>query len=70
MEQIQKKQLTEALTQAALLESKEIAIHFAEIIAYLQQGNHLVALGTLKGIEETFEFLDVTLSAAAKVAQR
>ena len=36
MDKIQQKQLIEALTQVALLESKEISVRFAEIIAYLQ----------------------------------
>jgi hypothetical protein len=68
MEQIQRKQLTEVLTQVALLESKEIAVNFAEIIAHLQKSNHLTALGTLKGIEDTFEFLGVILSTAARLS--
>jgi len=69
MEQLQKKQLTEALVQVALLESKEIAVNFAEIIAYLQKGNHLAALGALRGIEETFKFLGVALAAVARLSQ-
>ena len=69
MEQLQKKQLTEALVQVALLESKEIAVNFAEIIAYLQKGNHLAALGALGGIEEAFKFLGVALAAVARLSQ-
>ncbi len=69
MDQIQKKQLTEALVQAALLESRDVAVHFAEIIAYLQKGNHLAALGTLQGTEEAFKFLGVALSTAARLTQ-
>lgn len=70
MDQIHQKQLTEALVQVALLESKEISVRFAEIIAYLQKQEHLAALGTLAGLEEQFKFVDVVLKVAARISQK
>lgn len=70
MDQTQKKQLTEALVQVALLESRDLAVHFAEIIAYLQKGNHLAALGTFRGLDEQFTFLGTVLEAAARLSQQ
>jgi hypothetical protein len=70
MDQIHKKQLIEALVQVALLESKEISIRFAEIIACLQKQEHLAALGTLAGLEEKFKFIETVLKVAAKVREQ
>ena len=69
MDQEQKQQMIDALVTAALLESKEVAVRFAEIIAYLQKRQHLAALGTLQGLEEHFEFVGVVLKVAARVKQ-
>jgi len=70
MDKIQQKQLIEALTQVALLESKEISVRFAEIIAYLQKQEHRAALGTLAGMEEQFKFIDTVLKTAARISQK
>lgn len=70
MDQIHQKQLTEALVQVALLESKEISVRFAEVIAYLQKQEHLAALGTLAGLEEQFKFVDTVLKVAARLSQK
>jgi|GraSoi2013_100cm_1033763.scaffolds.fasta_scaffold405996_2 hypothetical protein len=70
MSQEQKQQMIDALVTTALLESKEIAVRFAEIIAYLQKGQHLAALGTLQGLEEQFEFVNSVLKVAARVKQK
>jgi hypothetical protein len=70
MDQIHKQQLIEALTQVALLESKEISVRFAEIIAYLQKQEYLQALGALAGLEDQFKFVDTVLKVAAKVSQQ
>lgn len=69
MEQIHKQQLIEALTQVALLESKEISVRFADLIAYLQEQQHLAALGALTGLEDQFKFVDTVLKVAARVSQ-
>jgi hypothetical protein len=70
MNTIHQKQLIEALVQVALLESKEISVRFAEIIAYLQKQEHLAALGTLAGLEEQFKFVDTVLKVAARISQK
>lgn len=70
MDQIHKAKLTEALVQVALLESREIAVRFTEIIAYLQKQEHLAALGTLAGLEDQFKFVDVVLKVAARINQK
>lgn len=70
MDQIHQKQLTEALVQVALLESKEISVRFAEVIAYLQKQEHLAALGMLAGLEEQFKFVDTVLKVAARLSQK
>jgi len=70
MDQIHQRQLIEALTQVALLESKEVSVRFAEIIAYLQKQEHLAALGTLAGLEDQFRFLDTVLRTAARISQK
>lgn len=70
MDQIHQKQLTEALVQVALLESKEISVRFAEVIAYLQKQEHLAALGTLAGLEEQFKFVDTVLKVVARISQK
>jgi hypothetical protein len=70
MDQIHQQQLIEALTQVALLESKEISIGFAEIIAHLQKQEHLAALGTLAGLEDQLKFIDTVLKTAARISQR
>jgi pheromone shutdown protein TraB len=70
MDQTNQKQLIEALTQVALLESKEISVGFAEIIAHLQKQEHLAALGAFAGLEEQLKFIDTVLKAAARISQK
>ena len=70
MDEIQKSQLTQALTQAALIEAKELSIRFAEIIAYLQKQQHLPALGAFSGLEDQFKFIESLLKAASKINQK
>jgi hypothetical protein len=70
MDQIQKKKLTEALLQVALIESKEISVRFAEVIAYLQKQEHLAALGSFGGLEEKCKFIDTVLKVAPKVTEQ
>jgi len=41
MEKTQKQLTTEALVQVALLESRELSVRLAEVIAYLQKQQHL-----------------------------
>ena len=53
--------------QVALIESKALSVTLAEIIAYLQKGEHLAALGTFQGLEDRFEFLGTVLKATARV---
>lgn len=67
MDELQRKQFTEALVQVALIESKAISVRLAEIIAYLQKQEYLVALGIVDGFEEQFMFLDALLKAAARI---
>lgn len=67
MDELQRKQFTEALVQVALIESKAISVRLAEIIAYLQKQEHLVALGTFQGLDEQFKFLGTVLEAAARL---
>jgi len=62
--------MIEALVQVALLESNEISVRFAEIIAYLQKQEHLAALGTLVGLEDHFKFVDTVLKVAARISQK
>jgi hypothetical protein len=64
MDRLQAQQLKETLVQVALLECKELAVRFAEIIAHLQKQDHLTALGTLDGIEERIKFLTSVLTRA------
>jgi hypothetical protein len=68
MEELQRKQLREALVQAALLESKALSVGFAEMIAYLQKNEHMPALGAFLGLEEHFTFLGTVLETAARLA--
>jgi hypothetical protein len=63
-------QLIEALTQVALLESKEISVGFAEIIAHLQKQEHLAALGAFTGLEHQVEFVNTVLMVAARISQK
>lgn len=70
MDEIQKSQLTRALTQVALIEAKELSIRFAEIIAYLQKQQHLPALGAFSGLEDQFKFVETVLKAASKIIQK
>lgn len=70
MEKIQRQQITEALVEVALLESKEVSVRIAEIIAYLQQREHLAALGALQALDEPFKLIGVTLLAAAPLSQQ
>jgi hypothetical protein len=58
------------MVQVALIESKEISVRFAEIIAYLQKQEHLAALGTLAGLEEQLTFIDTVLKVAARINQK
>ena len=67
MNQPQQQQLTEALTQAALIESKAVSVSLAEIIAYLQKKEHLDAAGTFQGIDRRFKLLGTFLEAAARL---
>jgi hypothetical protein len=67
MDQPQRQQLTEALMQVALIESKAMSVHLAEIIAYLQRKEHLAALGAFQGLETQFKFLGTVLEAAARL---
>lgn len=67
MDEKQREQCTEALMQVALLESKAISVRLAEIIAYLQKRQHLAALGTFQGLDETFTFVGTVLKAAARL---
>jgi hypothetical protein len=64
VDQIQRQQLKEALIQVAMLESKNLAVKIAEIIAHLQKQDYLTALGSMDGIEDQVHFLSVTLSRA------
>ncbi len=70
MDQIHQKQLTEALVQVALLESKEISVRFAEVIAHLQKQEFLAALGGLSGLEDQFRFVDTVLKVAARTNRK
>lgn len=70
MDQIQKGKLTEALLQVALIESKEVSVRFAEVIAHLQKQEHLAALGGLSGLEEKFKFIDTVLKVAARIREQ
>jgi uncharacterized membrane protein required for colicin V production len=70
MDEIQKSQLIQALTQVALIEAKELSVRFAEIIAYLQKQQHLHALGALFGLEDQFKFIETVLKAASKISQK
>jgi hypothetical protein len=67
MDRLQRQQLTEALTQVALIESKAVSVSLAEIIAYLQKKEHLDALGTLQGVDRRFKLLGTFLEAAARL---
>jgi hypothetical protein len=67
MEEKKKQTLVAALVQAALVYSREISVHMAEIIAYLQKQEHLAAVGTLEIVEEPFESLRTMLKAAARL---
>ena len=67
MEELQRKQLKEALVQVALLESKALSVGFAEMIAYLQKNEHLPALGTYEGLKGQFTFLGIVLETAARM---
>jgi len=69
MDNTHRQQLTEALIQAALIESKEISVHLAEVIAYLQRHEHQAALGTLQIIEEPLRFVSSMLIAAVRLTQ-
>lgn len=70
MDELQRKQFTEALVQVALIESKAISVRLAEIIAYLQKQEHLAALGTFQGMDEQFKFLGTVLEAAARLPKK
>lgn len=70
MDELQRKQFTEALVQVALIESKAISIRLAEIIAYLQKQEHLAALGTFQGLDDQFKFLGTVLEAAARLPKK
>lgn len=67
MEELQRKQLREALVQVALLESRALSVGFAEMIAYLQKNEHLPALGTYEGLEGQFKLLGTMLEATARL---
>jgi hypothetical protein len=67
MEELQRKQLREALVQVALLESRALSVGIAEIIAYLQKNEHLAASGTFERLEGHFTFLGTVLHTAARL---
>lgn len=67
MDELQRKQSTEALVQVALIESKALSVGLAEIIAYLQKKEHRAALGTFQGLDQKFKFLGTVLEAAARL---
>lgn len=70
MDQLQRKQCTEALVQVALIEGKALSVSLAEIIAYLQKQEHLAALGTFQGLTEQFKFLGTVLEATARLDRK
>lgn len=70
MDQLQQKQCTEALVQVALTESKALSVRLAEIIAYLQKQQYLVALGMVESIGEQFTFLEALLKATARLNEK
>lgn len=70
MDELQRKQSTEALVQVALIESKALSVGLAEIIAYLQKKEHLPALGTFGGLEEHWKLVGTVLQAAARLDQK
>lgn len=70
MDELQRKQSTEALMQVALIESKALAVGLAEIIAYLQKKEHLPALGAFGGLPEHFKLLGTVLEAAARLERK
>lgn len=70
MDELQRKQSTEALVQVALIESNTLSVGLAEIIAYLQKKEHLPALGTFGGFEEHWKLLGTVLQAAARLDQK
>jgi len=67
MDKHERKECTDALVKVALVEGKALSVSLAEIIAYLQKGEHLAALGTFQGLEDRFEFLGTVLKAAARI---
>jgi hypothetical protein len=70
MDELQRKQSSEALVQVALIESKALSVSLAEIIAYLQKKEHLAALRTFHGFDEKFRFLGTLLEAAARLDRK
>jgi hypothetical protein len=70
MDELHRKQSTEALVQVALIESKALSVSLAEIIAYLQKKEHLAAFGTFQGLDQKFKFLGTVLEAAARLDRK
>lgn len=67
MEKHERKDCTDALIKVALVEGKALSVSLAEIIAYLQKGEHLAALGTFQGLEDRFAFLGTILKATSRL---
>ena len=70
MDELQRKQSTEALVQVALIESKALSVGLAEIIAYLQKKEHLAALATFQSLDQNFKLLGTVLEAAARLDRK
>jgi len=69
MDATQRNQVTEALLEVALLETRFLERHLVEIIGYLEKKEHLAALGTIQGLEDRWTFLRTVLVAAARLPQ-
>lgn len=67
MDQRQRTQCTEALIQVALSECKAISLRLAEMIEYLEEKEHLAALGTFQGLDQKFTFLGTVLEVTARL---
>ena len=70
MEELQQKQCTDALMQVALTECKAISLCLAEVIEYLEEKEHLAALGTFQGLDQKLKFLGTVLEVAARLPRK
>ena len=70
MDQFQRTQCTEALMQVALDESKAISLRLAEVIEYLNEKEHLAALGTIQGLDQKLKFLGTVLEVTARLDRK